>query len=134
MVSYEEACCIALEIVPSPSRFKHAVELMEATPFSVVYEKGKDPKKSTVLAKTIIEKNPFIWQKYQIETSDSQSSTTSSSNVDPRVNYSETYSSIGIFKSKIYYDKNVRITRKTHYHVESKSFLFSTTDWSFARL
>ncbi|KAI7847084.1 hypothetical protein BDC45DRAFT_611280 [Circinella umbellata] len=90
MVSYEEACCIALDIVPSPSRFKHAVELMEATPFSVVYEKGKDPKKPTVLAKTIIEKNPFIWQKYQIETSDSQSSTTSSSNVDPTVNYSET--------------------------------------------
>ncbi|KAI9271582.1 hypothetical protein BDA99DRAFT_500460 [Phascolomyces articulosus] len=91
MISYEEACCLALDLVPLPSNFKHAVEVMEATPFDVVYEKDKDPKKPTIVAKTVIEKNPFTWQKYKSNgASETQSAESSNSSKNPTINYSGT--------------------------------------------
>jgi hypothetical protein len=59
MLSYEEACCIALDLIPQPQNYRSAVEEIEKTPFEVVYEKGYDPHLPMVIVKTIVNKNPF---------------------------------------------------------------------------
>ena len=84
MISYEEACCLALDLIPLPANYVKAVEEMEKTPFDVVYEDGKDPSQPVVIAKTIIAKNPFKWKRYAVsidpDTDEGSVSSASSSN------------------------------------------------------
>lgn len=68
MISYEEACCIVLDLVPDDSNYHYEVEEILKTPFDVVYEKDKAPNMPIVLAKSIIKKNPYKWKRYEIST------------------------------------------------------------------
>jgi hypothetical protein len=83
MISYEEACCIVLDLAPDYSSYHYAVEVISKTSFDVVYEKDKDPKMPIVLAKSIIKKSQYKWKRYEISVEidnelNSVSSTTSS--------------------------------------------------------